>query len=75
VSFAAGETNKTVTVWVLGEILVERDESFLVTLSNASEGAVIDTASAVGTIRNDDSAYTVESFSSLVMGPDLLGWS
>ena len=75
VSFAAGEAYKTVTVWVLGEILVERDESFLVTLSNASEGVVIDTASATGTIRNDDSAYTVESFSSLVMGPDLLGWS
>ena len=54
---------------------MERDESFLVTLSNASEGVVIDTASATGTIRNDDSAYTVESFSSLVMGPDLLGWS
>ena len=75
VSFAAGEACKTVTVWVLGEILVERDESFRVTLSNASEGVVIDAASAVGTIRNDDSAYTVESFSTLVMGPDLLGWS
>jgi hypothetical protein len=75
VSFADGEACKTVTVWVLGEILVEADESFVVTLSNASAGAVIDTASAVGTIRNDDSAYTVESFPSLVMGPDLLGWS
>jgi hypothetical protein len=75
VSFSDGESFKTVTVWVLGEILVEADESFVVTLSNASAGAVIDTASAVGTIRNDDSAYTVESFSSLVMGPDLLGWS
>ncbi len=75
VSFAAGEAHKIVTVWVLGEILVERDESFLVTLSNASDGAGVGTASAVGTIRNDDSAYTVESFSSLVMGPDLLGWS
>jgi len=75
VSFSAGEACKTVTVWVLGEILVERDESFLVTLSNASAGTVIDTASAAGTIRNDDSAYTIESFSSLVMGPDLLGWS
>jgi hypothetical protein len=75
VSFSDGESFKTVTVWVLGEILVEADESFVVTLSNASAGAVIDTASAVGTIRNDDSAYTIESFSSLVMGPDLLGWS
>jgi hypothetical protein len=54
VSFAAGETSKTITVWVLGETLVERDESFQVTLSNASEGAVIDTASAAGIIRNDE---------------------
>jgi hypothetical protein len=54
VSFSAGETSKTVTVWVLGETLVERDESFQVTLSDASEGAVIDTASAVGIIRNDE---------------------
>ncbi len=54
VTFSAGETSKTVTVWVLGETLVERDESFQVTLSDPSEGAVIDTASAVGTIRNDE---------------------
>jgi hypothetical protein len=75
VSFADGEACKTVTVWVLGEILVEADENFVVTLSNASAGTAIDTASAVGTIRNDDSAYTIDSFSGLVMGPDLLGWS
>ena len=61
VSFSAGETSKTVTVWVLGETLVERDESFLVTLSNASEGAVIDTSSALGIIRNDDGADTLQS--------------
>jgi len=73
VSFADGEACKTVTVWVLGEILVEADESFVVTLSNASAGAVIDTASAVGTIRNDDSAYTIDSFSGFLMSPDLLG--
>jgi hypothetical protein len=54
VSFAAGEAFKTITVWVLGETLVELDESFQVTLSDASEGAVIDTASAVGVIRNDE---------------------
>ena len=75
VNFRAGETAKTVTVWVLGETLVERDESFRVTLSDPSEGAVIHTASAVGTIRNDDSAYTVDSFPSFIMSPDLLGWS
>ena len=54
VSFAAGESSKTVTVWTLGETVLEGDESFTVTLSDASEGSFIDTSSAVGTIRNDD---------------------
>ena len=70
VNFLAGEATKTVTVWVLGETLVERDESFVVTLSNASAGAVIDTASAVGTILNDDSALALQSFPNHVMGTD-----
>ena len=72
VNFLAGEASKTVTVWVLGETLVERDESFVVTLSNASAGAVIDTASAVGTIRNDDSAFALQTFLNHVMVTD---WS
>ena len=75
VSFAAGESCKAVTVWVLGETLEEQDESFLVTLSHASEGAVIDTASAAGTIRNDDTTYVVDCFVNPLMGADLLGWS
>ncbi len=54
VSFAAGESSKTVTVWALGETVLEGDESFTVTLSNASAGAAIGTSSAVGTLRNDD---------------------
>ena len=75
VSFAAGESCKAVTVWVLGETLEEQDESFLVTLSHASEGAVIDTASAAGTIRNDDTTYVVDCFVNPIMSADLLGWS
>ena len=55
VSFAAGETSKVVTVWVLGETVAEGNESFTITLSDASAGASIGTASAVGIIRNDDS--------------------
>ena len=54
VSFAADETSKTVTVAVSGDTLPEQDESFTVTLSNASGGAVINSASAEGTIQNDD---------------------
>jgi Ca2+-binding RTX toxin-like protein len=72
VSLAAGETSKTVTVWALGETVVEGDERFLVTLSNASAGSVIDTSSAVGTIRNDDDADTVKSSASIALGPDVV---
>ncbi|MEZ5667268.1 MAG: Calx-beta domain-containing protein [Alphaproteobacteria bacterium] len=62
VSFAAGETSKTVTVQVAGDTTVESDETFAVTLSNASGGATIATASAAGIIRNDDVAATPSTF-------------
>ena len=48
---------------VAGDIDVEADELFTVTLSNPSAGAVITTASATGTIQNDDIApgtFTLE---------------
>jgi Ca2+-binding RTX toxin-like protein len=54
VSFAAGETTKTITVDVAGDTLYEAAEAFRVTLSALSGDAVLGTASAVGTIRNDD---------------------
>ena len=54
VSFAAGETSKTVTVNVAGDLRVEATEGFSVTLSNASAGLTIGTASALGAIWNDD---------------------
>ncbi|OYQ37568.1 hypothetical protein CHU95_01030, partial [Niveispirillum lacus] len=56
VSFAAGETTKTITVNVAGDAAVEQNEAFTVTLSGATNGATITTASATGTIRNDDTA-------------------
>ncbi|MEO5341270.1 MAG: Ig-like domain-containing protein [Magnetococcus sp. MYC-9] len=54
-SFAAGESSKTITVHVAGETVAESAESFTVSLSNAL-GATIGTGSATGTIRNDDAA-------------------
>ena len=50
-SFAAGETSKTVSVPIADDNENESDETFTVTLSNAS-GAVLGTASATGTIEN-----------------------
>ncbi|MFO0097890.1 MAG: cadherin domain-containing protein, partial [Aphanizomenon sp.] len=57
VGFAAGETTKTIIVDVLGDTTVEPDEGFTVTLSN-STNATITTATAVGTITNDDRTLT-----------------
>jgi Domain of unknown function (DUF4082)/Calx-beta domain len=56
VSFAAGETSKTITVNVAGDTAVEPDQGFTVTLSNPAASTTIGTASASGTIRNDDAS-------------------
>ncbi len=52
-SFAAGETSKTVTVAVRGDTVVEANETLSLTLS-APTGASIGTGTGTGTIRNDD---------------------
>lgn len=61
-NFAAGETTKTIDVVVVGDALVEADETFLLRLTSAS-GATIATAQATGTIRNDDQAPTLPTIS------------
>ena len=55
-TFAQGETTKTVTVQTIQDTVFERNEVFTATLSNATGGATIGTATAIGTITNDDSA-------------------
>ena len=57
VSFAAGDTTKTLTVNVLGDTTVEGDETFTVQLSSPVN-ATLGTATASGTILNDDAAVT-----------------
>jgi len=61
-SFAAGETTKTIDVLVAGDTQVEADETFLVRLTSAA-GATIATAQATGTIANDDQPPPVPTFS------------
>jgi len=53
-TFAPGETSKTVSVAVIGDTAFESNETFSLTLSGASTNARIATASATGTIVNDD---------------------
>ena len=54
VSFAAGETSKVITVNVQGDLTNEPNDGFAVTLSSPTNGATITTATASGTIQNDD---------------------
>ncbi|MDB9539335.1 Calx-beta domain-containing protein, partial [Anabaenopsis arnoldii] len=53
VTFADGETSQVITVNVQGDTVVEANETFTVTLSNPSNATII-TATATGTIENDD---------------------
>jgi hypothetical protein len=53
VTFAAGETVKTITVFVKGDHTHEADETFFVKLSSAIN-ATIAVGTGKGTIRNDD---------------------
>jgi Calx-beta domain len=54
VTFAPGETTKTITVQVNGDTTVEPDETFTVNLANATGNATIADIQAAGTILNDD---------------------
>jgi Calx-beta domain len=53
-TFARGETSKTVTVEVLGDSIAEPDETIYLSLSDASPNALIESDPGVGTIWNDD---------------------
>ncbi|MEG4307515.1 FG-GAP-like repeat-containing protein, partial [Microcoleus sp. D3_18a_C4] len=70
VNFAAGETSKTITLDVLGDAIIEPDETITVTLSNPvapGPTPTITAATATTTIGNDDTAgVTVNPASGLV---------
>ena len=53
-TFAVGETVKTVTVLVNGDSIFEQNETFALTLSAPSSGLSLTTVSATSTIMNDD---------------------
>jgi Calx-beta domain/FG-GAP-like repeat len=54
ITFAPGETTKTVTIEVKGDNAREADETFTLELFGASGNAVLLDAVGLGTIRNDD---------------------
>jgi CSLREA domain-containing protein len=57
-TFAPGETSKTISVVVNGDTVVEPDETFFVQLTGATNATITD-SEGVGTIVNDDGTVTV----------------
>jgi len=55
--FSAGETTKTITVPINGDMVDEQDETFFVNLTGASNAGIA-VASGKGTILNDDGVST-----------------
>ena len=81
VTFAAGESSRTITVAVIGDTATEANETFAMTLSNPS-GATLATASALGTIVNDDTAGAPGTgtgagvvYDVTTSGPDIVGFN
>lgn len=60
-TFAAGETSQSITVDIIDDSDVEPDETFTVTLANASGAAIADDT-GIGTILNDDTEPDPEGF-------------
>ena len=67
VTFLSGETSKLVTVQVVGETAFEGSETFFVTLSNPVN-CTLGTATAVGTILNDDVSVSIGNAPSVPEG-------
>ncbi len=59
-NFAPGETAQQITIQVAGDKTVESDETFFVTLSNPTNGVIVQ-GQAVGTILNDDISLSVSN--------------
>jgi hypothetical protein len=59
-TFGPGETSKTISVNVLGDVLSEASETFLVNLSNGSANVAIADNQGQATIQNEDAPPTMQ---------------
>jgi len=58
-SFAAGETSKTITVATVDDSFIENDETLTVTLSNVSDGGTLTNNMATAMIMDNDFAFSI----------------
>ncbi len=66
-TFAAGQTSLDIEIYVAGDSKLEADEQFTITLAKPSAKATLATASATGTIVNDDSGVMLNSLGQLII--------
>ena len=70
-TFAAGETTKSVVVQIVGDTNYEENESFSLVLSNATGDATIVKGSGVGNIINDDLNALTDNFQTVILTHDV----
>jgi uncharacterized delta-60 repeat protein len=71
ITFLPGQTNKTVTVKVKGEVAIEPNETFFVNLSSPTNATIAD-GQGKGTIQNDDLSPTAACTITGTRGNDVL---
>jgi hypothetical protein len=54
--FTPKEIEKTIDIPIIGDKIIEKDENFILTLSNPTSGAILNKATATGLIKNNDKA-------------------
>lgn len=62
VRFPAGSTAQTISVRINADTTVEEDEFFQITLTDPSVGTTINSATALGVIKNDDARQSASIF-------------
>lgn len=73
VSFASGETSKTIQVRLNGDTTLEGTEAFSVTLVPTSVNTQVDVGSAVASIINDDSTVSIAARNGVVREGSVAG--
>jgi len=58
VTFAPGQISKSVTVYVIGETVIEENETFSLLITASGDGSTA-SATGTGTIQNDDSGFDI----------------
>jgi CSLREA domain-containing protein len=69
ITFAPGQTVRTIAIPIVGDTVVEPDETFTVTLSNEVNATIAD-GTATGTIINDDAGLSLSTNNGSVVEPN-----